>query len=340
MLHEPTIGDRALRLETIQANSHSKGKVCPLCGSYAREVNSGVLFKWTCSTLFRCTNCRSRFLSPLPSREKIERYYKNGRPRHDNSTQYQMAKRQAAWILKNITSESVFRFVEIGCGRGWLVSEMSKQQWCESSVGFDPDAEAVAWARRTLDCDCRQGLATPSVMQDLLAGPQEGETVIAMAHVLEHVTKPTSLIEQLAASGSHWLFVEVPDGEHEGPVLELCCSPADSIGQHFWSFTRRGLECMLHRSGYEIRACEQVGDPRFWRQAKVALGARAKAWQARKRRDRGLRGWAARTRGLIDPTVARVRAEIARALGRATTRMDLPSIRILARSPQKTRVSQ
>jgi hypothetical protein len=261
----------------------------------------------------------------------MARYYRNTATRHDDPVQRQMAERQARWLLRHLPPGERIAFIEIGCGRGWLVKEISGSSRCVTAVGLDPDTRAIAWAKEHLSCDVRPSLAEPEALRSLFDTRHDGQTLVGMAHTLEHMIDPASLLNQLVACGEHWLFVEVPDGEHEGPILELSTSPHDSVGQHLWSFTRATLERMLADAGYAICVSERTGDPRFWRQARAAMGARAKASQARETGDRSVTGWAARTNGLVRPAMARIRAEIARALGTATTRLDLPSVRVLAR---------
>jgi hypothetical protein len=177
-----------------------------------------------------------------------------------------MAEIQGKWIFHSLQQDGVnlesTHFVEFGAGRGRLVSFM-KNQNITSAVGYEPNSTLVQWGRDHFQIDLREGFLTYALPP--VDFPANGVTVLALAHVLEHLVYPIDVLKRLRAHyPSSYLFLEVPDADWEGSVMELDTFSQSSIGQHFWSFTGQSLRILLDRTGFAIVACMKDGKPDYW----------------------------------------------------------------------------
>lgn len=96
------------------------------------------------------------------------------------------------------------RLVEIGCGDGALLSELTGRGFASTRVGFDISPAAVELARQ------RPGVASTAVFDGRRtpAGDDSYDLAI-LSHVLEHVTDPAALLAE-AARLAPAVILEVP----------------------------------------------------------------------------------------------------------------------------------
>lgn len=245
---------------------------CPICQKEATQVNTLDLLGLIQSATYQCKKCGVFFRHPLPKESDVQRYYQSRYFRHPDKIEKDMARIQGTWLankLNNITAseKAKFSFIEFGCGRGWLVGFMVKKQLVASAVGFDPDAKSVKWGKENLSIDVRVGALKKGLKDYDLNDDRESIPLIALMHVLEHLHSPVEVINKILKEkyGNHYLFVEVPDGEYEGNVMELDTLSGSSMGQHFWSFSKKSIELILKNAGYSIISLTREGNPSFWR---------------------------------------------------------------------------
>ena len=130
--------------------------------------------------------------------------------------------------------------VEIGCGEGHFVrglSETVKGRF----IGFDPNASQETG--RGVEFHAR--LFNP--LDDMVTFAPD---VIVIRHVLEHLTEPVSLLEQLAWGAVSlnkpcWLFVEVPCIDRVFETNRL----ADFFYEHVGHFTTQSFQTLMAKAG-------------------------------------------------------------------------------------------
>ncbi|MDZ4202550.1 MAG: class I SAM-dependent methyltransferase [Gallionella sp.] len=131
--------------------------------------------------------------------------------------------------------------VEIGCGEGHFVRGLSEACQTGKFVGFDPNASPETG--RGVEFYAR--LFEP--LQDMAAFQPDA---IVIRHVIEHLTEPAVLLEQLAWGATAldkpcYLFAEVPciDRVFESDRL------ADFFYEHVSHFTTASFKTLLSRVG-------------------------------------------------------------------------------------------
>jgi hypothetical protein len=310
---------------------------CPFCQSDSRRLNTLNLLGLTDCATYRCDGCGVRFRHPLPDPGAVARYYSSHCVRHPEQTERTIAEIQTRWIADALREDGIeldsVHYLEFGAGRGWLVWLMGNQK-VASAVGYEPDRESAQWGREHLGIDLREG----SLADALGSGdsPPGGTTVLALSHVLEHLHSPIEVLSRLKSHySSPYLFLDVPDAEWEGPIIEMDTFPHSSMGQHFWSFSEQSLRILLEKTGFDIIACAKDGKPGFWEARQETLII----WRciSDHYRDWCQNGLSVKRAAVASLKIAAmcfstgIRSYLRRLRKRKYSRLDLPVIRIFAK---------
>jgi 2-polyprenyl-3-methyl-5-hydroxy-6-metoxy-1,4-benzoquinol methylase len=148
------------------------------------------------------------------------------------------------------------RFLEVGCGEGWLLAAAQQAGFEISGLDFSDDG-LRRFHPGLLD-RATFGDAFENLERLIEAG--ERFDVIAMEHVLEHVLEPERLLVRLTrliAPGGV-CAITVPN---DFSLLQLAARAAGHIDRDFWLappqhlnyFEARSLAALLGRLGYETR---------------------------------------------------------------------------------------
>lgn len=132
--------------------------------------------------------------------------------------------------------------IDIGCGEGHFVRGLADARNGQGRfVGFDPNAKP----------DTGKGLEFfPSYFEPLSHVSAFKPDAVVIRHVLEHLTSPAILLEQLAWS-THiqdketWLFAEVPCIDRVFESRRL----ADFFYEHVSHFTTESFQALMLRAG-------------------------------------------------------------------------------------------
>lgn len=155
------------------------------------------------------------------------------------------------------------RVLDIGCGSGRLGEALQRRQPA-TVVGIELDPVAAAAARTRLD-----HVLTLDVQTDR---PEFGEgefDAVVCADVLEHLRHPERLLPEirrwLAPDGC--LIASIPNVRHHSVLTSLLAGnfTYETAGlldeTHVRFFTRREIEKLLHRTGFEVRELQSVPGP-------------------------------------------------------------------------------
>jgi SAM-dependent methyltransferase len=204
--------------------------------------------------LRRCLQCGTGWTYPRPSVAELESQYSQSYYGPENVKFISIMEgivewitaRRAKWIDQQIEGHS--RILEIGCGRGLLLSSLS--QLGHECHGTERSELAARRALRQVGIKVQVGALEKSHFQ------RDYFDLVVLWHVLEHLENPA---ETLALAGEllrigGLLIVEVPNltslqsrltGRH---WLHL------DLERHLFHFSAQGLRTLLETTGFEVTA--------------------------------------------------------------------------------------
>ena len=151
-----------------------------------------------------------------------------------------------------VSEDSTPKVVDIGCGDGAVIHELSRRAFGRSYVGFEVSESGVAYAQ--------QRKYMKHVRYELFDGAQipgreKNFDLAILSHVLEHAEMPRQLLRE-AARVATYVFVEVP--------LELNARTPQHYKQtpvgHINLYNSLLLRQLVESSGLRVRA-EQITCP-------------------------------------------------------------------------------
>jgi len=153
--------------------------------------------------------------------------------------------------------------LDVGCGAGMLGRALKKRQQARV-VGVECNPEAAALARQCLD----EVLFANAESADLSFAPGRFDVVVC-GDVLEHLRDPGGFLHRAVAwlRPGGCLVASIPNVRHHSVVRGLLGGhwTYESAGlldnDHVRFFTRREIEKLLFRSGFEIRLVQVVPGP-------------------------------------------------------------------------------
>ena len=194
--------------------------------------------------------------------DDLERFYREGYERSPEE-----AERMGRWRALGARAKAdhvvelcerggltPFSVVEIGCGDGALLAELSARGFGEELAGFELSEPAIeiARARRIPGVerlDAYDGAHVPA---------EDGTWDLGvLSHVLEHVPEPEDLLRE-ASRVCRAVVVEVPLEANWSARRGSKRAGADEIG-HLHSFDRAAVRAFVERAG--MRVVADVADP-------------------------------------------------------------------------------
>jgi len=136
--------------------------------------------------------------------------------------------------------------IDIGCGEGHFVRALADARGEQGRfIGFDPNATPETG--RGVEFHARY-------FQPLQDFPEFAPDALVIRHVLEHLTDPAALVEQMAWAASRsdkpcWLFAEVPCIDRVFVTGRL----ADFFYEHMSHFTTESFRTLMQRAGEVVQ---------------------------------------------------------------------------------------
>lgn len=232
---------------------------CPLCES--RNYNTIYSFsdRYGSYALVHCSHCGFQFLNPRPAPLGIGIYYdaENYTPFLSSGNSVSMFNRLYTFVRSYSVAwkrHKIGRFgkkgsiLDIGCGTGEFLHEMSSNGW--KTAGLEPSKEASGFARKTYGLNITTGFIDEPSMRSI-TGPFD---VITMWHVLEHVHTP---IESLGAvkeklSDDGLLVIAVPNMSSFDAGVYRRDWVALDVPRHLLHFTPATMKELLSKAGLDL----------------------------------------------------------------------------------------
>jgi SAM-dependent methyltransferase len=189
-------------------------RACPLCGGEAsrKAFPYAIEFSDQVFRYYRCNNCRSVFVNPIPDEQSFANMYDKA-IYHD--THYgdvdSVAYAQSVSLLRRYISPGS-SVLDYGCGIGLFLKEAKHQGFQSYGIEFDSSAASVASEFSGCTVSSLAGLDSQALDQRF--------DVIHIGDVLEHLPDPfctlSSILQWLKPHGL--LFVEGPLETNPSPV--------------------------------------------------------------------------------------------------------------------------
>jgi SAM-dependent methyltransferase len=148
---------------------------------------------------------------------------------------------QARFVAEHVTAPSG-RVLDIGCGKGSFLKSFKAARGGWQYVGVEPSREEAVLARREASFEIHEGMFGSVPLE------KNSFDLVAIMHVLEHVSRPADVVRQMAdiIKPGGLLFVEVPN------TLDLNMFYDVLLFEHLYHFQPATLAWLLRRSGFDI----------------------------------------------------------------------------------------
>jgi len=259
---------------------------CPLCGGDARfkitmPIDAKTFKPTEYGSIYECEVCTFRFVYPRPNDTnkfyELDAYYTQGAthfvqmPENGFLTRLRV---HLAWRFdRSEMLPEVIRaelpnkgsILDIGCGGGVLIRELSAQGF--QTAGVERDAEALA----STQMNVLEGSAER--LPELPISSFDG---IVFSHVLEHLVDPVSAVREAAKllKPGGRLFCEVPNNEamiaHQS---NLSWEHLD-IPRHINFFREKTLCKLVERAGLSVSRTYFSGYTRYFGESYIATEQR------------------------------------------------------------------
>ncbi len=233
----------------------------PRVSDRAKVVTPG----WEKMHVVRCTQCGFYYVDPMPfwSGDTLQTLYdeeyfgEESMWWHRQRTEVDPRRRLDA-IEREREKGSAPRFLDIGCGQGYMLEHALRRGW--NVCGLEP---SQVWAEQTA---ARLGVPVWAQRVEEANLPANSCEVIFSDSVIEHLQEPMAMMRfakrVLKPGGIVYLVTPNADAlvnhlrgilfrladSRRAPYIEPLCSPYHVVG-----FTRRSLSVLAERTGFEVR---------------------------------------------------------------------------------------
>lgn len=230
--------------------------MCPFC----KSDKTGKLFDLDKRvygdrfSIVKCEVCGIAWTDPIPDEREISKFYpeeyhgKMGRHRFMPVMEFLvwLSRRKRAKEVSSLNSDLAGKILDIGCGRGWMISILKSMGW--EVYGTELSVESSSFARESLNLN----VLTKKVAD---CNFQSGYfDVVTLWHVLEHLPDPISGLREInrVLKDNGALVVEVPDfGGFQARLFGNKWFHLDSP-RHLFHFTDKTLKRCLEDTGFKV----------------------------------------------------------------------------------------
>lgn len=198
-----------------------------------------------------CKDCGLVWLHPRPSSTELLKSYDTYLSVHENEIESwrKMIKPvvdTAANLINDLKKTEGKRLLDIGCGYGFFLHEMTQRGW--HVEGIEVSSTGREYARKNL------GLAIHSKLLENINFPDASFDVVTLFYVIEHVHDPGKILREV-----HRILK--PDGmvllrwPHSTPIIKIMGPLAKRFDIyhtpfHLFDFNPGAMELLLEKSGF------------------------------------------------------------------------------------------
>lgn len=233
--------------------------ICPVCGSKKLAPDFSCIDYYATGESFeieKCKACGFLFTQHFPSEESMDRYYDTKEYiSHSDTTKglvnklYHIVRntmmRKKASLVEAHTFTSSRWLLDIGCGTGYFLSQMSKRGWAVK--GIEKNKEAREFAHRNLGVFSYSPEKINEI-EELTLG------VITLWHSLEHLENINETLTRinhlLVENGT--VFIAVPNAASADAGYYKEIWAAYDVPRHLWHFTPDTMEIIAKKNGFGI----------------------------------------------------------------------------------------
>lgn len=231
---------------------------CTLCGCSDIELQNYKIRNITddSSKMYKCKNCETHFIFPLPSQD-LSQYY-DGTFREEVHTSGYYDYTELDKVFKNFSEEAKLRvdrikhdlshndrILEIGSSVGYFIAAIS--DYAKDVYATEWDSKARAYMKNRL--------AKYNI--HVAKNPEDFDTKfdkIFLFHVLEHIEKPIDFLKslKLLLKENGKIYIEVPNVD-DVMVKSFKCRPFIEHyykKAHLFNFNEKGLEYIFKHSDF------------------------------------------------------------------------------------------
>ncbi len=246
----------------------SPAELCPAC----RSGETFVKYVVAESTIRRCRSCTQMWLSPQPSLDDLKHvydisYFQNQRFFVDGSTSLygyydylaERFDRQSGYVdlMRRIRSllgdlQHPARYVDVGCGMGYLMDVAHDEGFDVSGVEFNPAA-----ADRL-----RQKYVFPVHVGDVLDFHEGPFEAITLMDVVEHFLDPFGTMAHIGSLARQGGILALSTMDCDSMTSQLLGTRVEDFRrtrEHVFFFTRRSIKALLERSGFDVLSIHSFG---------------------------------------------------------------------------------
>lgn len=189
----------------IEANDLKEKKFCAICGKDAKheilykrnfklkDINSNIFSARRLPDgihyqILKCSNCGLVFSSPTFTEKVIDKLYKESKVTYGDQIN-DLVKTYSLYIKKlNKYKAKKQKFLEIGCGNGFLLKEAKKLGF-KQVYGVEPSKEAIKIASYQIRKNIKNGLFRQNMF------PQNFFDVVCFFQTFDHIPDPNKFLK-------------------------------------------------------------------------------------------------------------------------------------------------
>lgn len=217
-------------------------KICQICS------NKQIFFTHKINKYFyyRCENCHTLFLNPLPLSKEINNYYKNNFSYTDGILNKEKIIKQAKKILKALKNMNANgkNLLDIGCGYGFFLIEAKKFGFCVE--GIDSSKKLVDKVNKKLSLNIKNFSFSDYFKKNY---KKKGFDFITLIHVIEHVRNPEKIIKMasLLLKKNGVLYIETPNLDSHLYNFEKENFTFLIPPEHIWIFSKKSFQKIINK---------------------------------------------------------------------------------------------